>query len=75
MELVIVRKGEDLVLTAFQVVMPSFQNLNNGQKLLIMDFIAGLSGDHLSREKSDWMPLTNFRRWVEIVSFIAYLTR
>ena len=59
-EVVVVRKDEDLVFSILQVVATSLKGLNNGQELLIMGLVAGLSGDHLSRKKSDWMLLTNF---------------
>ena len=52
-EVVMVRKDKDLIFAAFQVVAPSFKSFNNGQELLIVGLVAGLSGDHLSREKSD----------------------
>ena len=53
MEVVKVCKNEDLVFTAFQVMPPSFQGLNNGQEFLIVDIVTGLSEDHLLRKKSN----------------------
>ncbi len=62
-----VNKNEDLIFAAFQAVAPSLKGFNNSQKLLIVGFVLSLSGDHLLRKKSNWMPLTNFglrRNWI-----------
>ncbi len=45
-----VGENEDLVFAAFQVVAPSLEGLNDGQELLIVSLIPGLSRNHLSRE-------------------------
>ena len=74
MEVVMVCKDKDLVFAVFQVVALSLKGLNNDQKLLIVGFIAGLSRDHLLREKNNSRPLTNFQRWIEIVCFMGHLT-
>ena len=61
-EVVVVRKDKDLVFAIFQIVALSLKGFNNSQELLIVGLVAGLSGDHFSREESNWMPLTNFRQ-------------
>ena len=68
-----IRKDKNLVFAALQVVALSLKGFNNGPELLIVGLVAGLGGDHLSRRKSDWMSLTNFGRWVEIIRFISHL--
>ncbi len=60
-EVVVVSEDEDLVFTTFQVVAPSLKGFNDGQELLIVSLVSSLSRDHLSREKSYWVPLANFR--------------
>lgn len=50
-EVFMVSKDEVLVFTAFYIVMLSLKSLHNGQEFLIVDFITGLSRDHLSRKK------------------------
>ena len=50
-----VRKDDELVFAALQIVAPSFKGLNDGQELLIVGLVAGLSKDHFLREKSYWM--------------------
>lgn len=52
MEVVMVSKNKELVFAAFQVVALSLKGFNNGQELLIVSFIAGLSKYHLLREKN-----------------------
>ena len=56
-----VSKDKNLIFTAFQIVMPSFKRLYDGQELLIVGFVVVLNEDHLSREKSCKVPLTNLR--------------
>ena len=52
-EVIVVSKDEDLVFTAFQVLVPSLKDLHNAQELLIVGFVISLSGDYLLREKSN----------------------
>ncbi len=66
-EVIIVRKDENLIFAALQVVMPSLKSFNNSQELLIVGFVPSFSRDHLSREKGYWVLLTNFelrRNWI-----------
>ena len=51
-ELIVVHKNKDLVFAAFQVMAPSLKSLNNGQEVMIVGLIAGLSGDHFSKKKA-----------------------
>ena len=68
------RKNVDLVFTTFQVVAPSLKGPNNGQELLIVGLVVSFSSNYLLREKSNWVSLINFRRGVEIMSFMDHLT-
>ena len=72
-------KNKNLVFATFQVVTPSLKGLNNGQELLIVGLVVGFSRDYLLREKNNWIPLINFRQWldwlIEIISFVGHLTR
>lgn len=43
------------ILVFFQIVLPNLECFNNGQKLRILGFVAGLSSDHLLKEKIYWM--------------------
>ena len=52
-----VRKDENLMLAAFQVVAPGLESLNNSQKLAVVGFIACLRWNHFSRKERYWMPL------------------
>ncbi len=52
-EVIIISKDEDLLFAAVQVMAPSLKGFNNSQELLIVSLVSNLSGDHLSRKKSD----------------------
>lgn len=60
MKVIMMSEDKDLVFVAFQVVAPRFKGLYNGQKLLIMSFVIGFSGDHFLKEKSYKVLLVNF---------------
>lgn len=64
---VLISKNEDLVFTAFQIMVLSLIDLNNSQELLIVDFIPSFYTDCLLREKNYWVLLANlaniFRRF------------
>ena len=62
MEVVVVNKYKYLILRAFQVVLPSLKNLNNGLKLTIVNFISGLSWNYLSWEEGYRIPLAQIIR-------------
>lgn len=73
-EIIIVGKDENLIFTAFQVVIPSFQGFNNSQKFLILSFISSLNGDYLLKEKNYEILLANFRlRKIWII--VSHVTR
>ena len=74
-QVVVVCKNKKLLFVPLQVVAPSCKGFNNSQKLLVMSLVAGLDKNDFLREKSYWMLLTNFRRWVNwlIVEFVAHL--
>ncbi len=70
-----VSKDEDFIFATLQVVAPSLKGFNDSQELLIVDFVPSLSGDHLSREKSYWVPLANFGLWkIRIWIFVGHVT-
>ena len=43
---------ENLIFVVFQIIISSFKDLNNSQKLLIIDFIADFIKDYYLKEKS-----------------------
>ena len=75
-KVIVICKDKDFILAAFQVLALSLKIPNNGQKILIVGFIAGFSRDYFLRAKCDLILLTNFRCLVDwfIVSFGSYLT-
>lgn len=52
---------ENLIFVVFQIIISSFKDLNNSQKLLIIDFIADFIKDYYLKEKSYQILLTNFK--------------
>lgn len=71
-----VNKYKNLVHAVFQVIIPSFEDFNNSQKLLIMSFVPRINNNHLFREKDYWVPLTNFASKLRRVwKFIYHVTR
>lgn len=56
LEVVVVRKDEDLVFAAFWVVEPSLEGFNNSQELTFVSYCR----NHFSGEKGYRVPLTNF---------------
>ncbi len=67
LKVVVVDEDKNLIFAAFEVVAPSLKGFNNSQELLIVTLVPSLSGEHLLREKSYWVPLANFglrRIWI-----------
>lgn len=50
-EVIMVNKDENFIFTAFQIVVLSFKDFNDGQELLIMDFISSFCKNHLFKKK------------------------
>lgn len=50
-EVIMVNKDENFVFTAFQIVVLSFKDFNDGQELLIMDFISSFCKNYLFKKK------------------------
>ena len=57
MEVIVVRKDENLMLATFQVVTPSLECLNDGYKLAVVGFEPCLCRNHFLRKEGYWMPL------------------
>ena len=58
-EVFLVRKDEDLIFGAFQIVAPSLEDFNNSQKFLIVSFVISFYYNHLPRKEGYGIPLTN----------------
>ena len=56
-EVVVVRKDENLMLAAFQVVAPGLESLDDSQKLAVVGLILCLCRNHFPRKEGYWMPL------------------
>lgn len=53
-----VGEEENFIFTAFQVVVPSFESLNNSQFFLVVSFLPNFRKNYLFRIKSHRVPLT-----------------
>ena len=56
-EVIVVRKDENLMLAAFQVVPPGLESLDNSQKLAVVGLIACLRWNHFPKKERYWVPL------------------
>ena len=56
-EVIMVRKDDNLMLAAFQIVTPRFEGFDDGQKLAVVGFIACLCKNHFPRKERYWVPL------------------
>ena len=56
-EVIMVRKDENLMLAAFQIVTPRLEGFDDGQKLAVVGFIACLCRNHFPRKERYWVPL------------------
>ena len=57
-EVIMVRKDENLMLAAFQIVMPRYECFNDSQKLIVVGLISSLGRNHFPRKGSYWITLT-----------------
>ncbi len=72
-EVIMVSIDKDFVFIDFYVAASSFEDLNNGQKLLIMSFVMCFYWNHLPREKNHWVLLANFELWEIRMIFVGYV--
>ena len=56
-EVIVVYNDKNLMLAAFQVVLPGLESLDDSQKLAVVGLIACLRWDHFPRKERYWMPL------------------
>ena len=56
-EVIVVRKDENLMLAAFQVVTPRLEGFDDSQKLTVVGFVPCLCRNHFPRKEGYWMPL------------------
>ena len=52
-----VRKDENLMLAAFQIVTPRLEGFDNGQKLTVVGLVSCFRWNHFPRKEGYWMPL------------------
>ena len=56
-EVIVVRKDENLILAAFQIVTSRLKGLDNSQKLAVVGFKPSLCKNHFSRKECYRVPL------------------
>ena len=56
-EVIKVRKDENLMLAAFQIVTPRLDGLDDSQKLTIVGFIPSFCRNHFLKKEGYWVPL------------------
>ena len=56
-EVIMVRKDENLMLAAFQIVTPRLEGFNNSQKFTIVGLVSCLCKNHFPRKERYWVPL------------------
>ena len=56
-EVIVVRKDENLMLAAFQVVTPRLEGFDDSQKLTVVGFVPCLCRNHFPKKEGYWMPL------------------
>ena len=52
-----VRKDENLMFAAFQIVTPCLESFNNCQKLTVVGLVSSLGRNNFSKKEGYWMPL------------------
>ena len=50
-EVIMVRKVENLMLAAFQIVTPHLEDFDNSQKLTVVGLVSSLCGNHFPRKE------------------------
>ena len=56
-EVIVVRKDENLMLAAFQVVTPRLEGFDDSQKLTVVGLVSCFRRNHFPRKEGYWMPL------------------
>ena len=56
-EVIVVRKDENLMLAAFQVVTPCLEGFDDSQKLTVVGLVLCFRWNHFPRKEGYWMPL------------------
>ena len=56
-EVIMVRKDENLMLAAFQIVTPRLEGFDDSQKLTVVGLVSSLGRNHFPRKEGYWMPL------------------
>ena len=56
-EVIMVRKDENLMLAAFQIVTPRLEGFDNGQKLTVVGLVSCFRWNHFPRKKRYMVPL------------------
>ena len=52
-----VRKDENLMLAAFQIVMPRLEGFDDSQKLTVEGLVLSLGRNHFPRKEGSWISL------------------
>ena len=56
-EVIIVRKDKNLMLTAFQIVTLCLECFDDSQKLTVVDLVSSLGRNYFPKKEGYWMPL------------------
>ena len=56
-EVIMIRKDENLMLAAFQIVTSSLEGFDNSQKLTVVGLVSYLCRNHFSKKERYWVPL------------------
>ena len=56
-EVIMVRKDENLMLAAFQVVTPRLEGFDDSQKLTVVGLVSCFRRNHFPQKEGYWMPL------------------
>ena len=56
-KVVMIGKNKDLVFATFEIMLPCFKSLNNGQKLTVVSFVLSFGKNHFRREVGYQMQL------------------
>ena len=57
MKVIVICKDKNLMLVAFQVVVPSLEYFNNGWKLSVVGLILSFCRNYFPQKKDYWIPL------------------
>ena len=56
-KVIMVRKDENLMLSAFQIVTPHLKGFNNSQKFTVVGLVSYFRWNHFPQKEGYWMPL------------------